>query len=96
MPPKVIPFDKSVLDEYLNNPACSEYIKKMADLYRNIRDHLKTCEKIAEDVFGAEQCPEYIMAVHGVSLDFMLEGSEDSPGIEFIPDERLVSSEEDV
>lgn len=90
MASKVVHFDKSVLEEYLRNPARSEYIHNMADLYRSIRDHMKACEKIAEEVFGENQCPDYIMAVHSVSVDFMSGDCGDSSEVEFVPDETVV------
>ena len=79
---KVVPFNRSFLEEFLNAPGKSEFIINMSDIYRNMEDHLKVCDRIAKDVFGEDVIPEAAVTVHNVIMDFLgAEGEESLSGI---------------
>jgi hypothetical protein len=70
MSKKVVPFNRSLLEDFLNTPNQSDFVVKMADVYRNVETHLKVCDKIAKDVFGEDVIPEAAVTIHNVIMDF--------------------------
>ena len=74
---KIISFNKSELESFLNTPGNSEYIIKMAPVYRDVKDHLNACTKIAKDVFGDNDFLDAVLTVHNIFMDFLSEDGEE-------------------
>ncbi len=83
MSKKVVPFNRSLLEDFLNTPNQSDFVVKMADVYRNVETHLKVCDKIAKDVFGEDVIPEAAVTIHNVIMDFFGSDEESFPNLEF-------------